>query len=165
MERPHLMDGVHGYYLPYHAGEEHIGWPLPGLPLQAKRFLSILCWALANFLNKVSVIAQVSDPYVSSGRTHLSYTFRFKQRGFFPYFQAGHICRIPSASSREVSFHTVLGTRQFSQQESGNLDSNIGTRIAGYVFPLMSRASNLRTLISNESKSFLKKHEFSEGTG
>ncbi|KAG1698342.1 hypothetical protein GQR58_005788 [Nymphon striatum] len=25
MERPHLMDGVHGYYLPYHAGEEHIG--------------------------------------------------------------------------------------------------------------------------------------------
>ncbi|KAG1710383.1 hypothetical protein GQR58_002668 [Nymphon striatum] len=25
MERPHLMDGGHGYYLPYHAGEEHIG--------------------------------------------------------------------------------------------------------------------------------------------
>ncbi|KAG1652238.1 hypothetical protein GQR58_026447 [Nymphon striatum] len=24
MERPHLMDGGHGYYLPYHAGEEHV---------------------------------------------------------------------------------------------------------------------------------------------
>ncbi|KAG1676586.1 hypothetical protein GQR58_014198 [Nymphon striatum] len=160
MERPHLMDGVHGYYLPYHAGEEHIGevglYPafrfkqrgffpycvghspifstrqdtfVVYLPLQAERFLSILCWAFANFFNRVSVIAQVSEPYVSTARTHLSYTFRFKQR------------------------------------ESGNLDSNIGTRIAGYVFPLMSRASNLRTLISNESKSFLKKHEFSEGTG
>ncbi|KAG1652435.1 hypothetical protein GQR58_026277 [Nymphon striatum] len=97
------------------------------LPIQADRFLSILCWALANFLNRVS------DPYVSTGRTHLSYTFRFKQRGFFPYcvghspifstgslthtsVQVGHICRIPSASSREVSFHTVLGTHQFSQQ-------------------------------------------------
>ncbi|KAG1676585.1 hypothetical protein GQR58_014198 [Nymphon striatum] len=135
MERPHLMDGVHGYYLPYHAGEEHIGVNkrqdtfVVYLPLQAERFLSILCWAFANFFNRVSVIAQVSEPYVSTARTHLSYTFRFKQR------------------------------------ESGNLDSNIGTRIAGYVFPLMSRASNLRTLISNESKSFLKKHEFSEGTG
>ncbi|KAG1651953.1 Protein crumbs [Nymphon striatum] len=29
----------------------------------------------------VSVIAQVSDPYISTGRPHWSYTFRFKQRG------------------------------------------------------------------------------------
>ncbi|KAG1679556.1 hypothetical protein GQR58_012904 [Nymphon striatum] len=103
------------------------------LPIQAEMFLSILCWALANILYRVSVIAQVSEPYVSTGRTHLSYTFRFKQIGFFPYcvghspifstgsltytlVQAGHICGIPSALSREVSFHTVLGTRQFSQQ-------------------------------------------------
>ncbi|KAG1679557.1 hypothetical protein GQR58_012904 [Nymphon striatum] len=66
--------------------------------LTPRIFLFILCWALTNFLNRVSVISQVSDPYVSTGKTHSSYTFRFKQRGFFPYcvghspiFSTGHL--------------------------------------------------------------------------
>ncbi|KAG1687914.1 RNA pseudouridylate synthase domain-containing protein 1 [Nymphon striatum] len=36
------------------------------LQLTPRIFLSILCWALANFLNRVSVIAQVSDPIRNS---------------------------------------------------------------------------------------------------
>ncbi|KAG1680864.1 hypothetical protein GQR58_012120 [Nymphon striatum] len=60
MERPHLMDGGHGYYLPYHAGEEHIGVNKspPGYKeLRKQNFLTIPSErTLKNITNKVDEI-------------------------------------------------------------------------------------------------------------
>ncbi|KAG1654484.1 DnaJ subfamily C member 5 [Nymphon striatum] len=73
--------------------------------LTPRIFLSVLCWALANFFNRVSVIAQVSDPYVSTDRTHWSYTFRFKQRGSLllqTLFRRPKACQ-PRATRRLIS--------------------------------------------------------------
>ncbi|KAG1691662.1 hypothetical protein GQR58_007396 [Nymphon striatum] len=109
------------------------------LQLTPMIFLSILCWALANFCNRVSVIAQVSDPYVNTDRTHWSYTFRFKQRGKEYIWCKYYLLRQYSSSSSAGESSTLMTT------DDGAMSSSSTSNNDGVVFKCSGQTCNNTT--------------------
>ncbi|KAG1681399.1 hypothetical protein GQR58_011895 [Nymphon striatum] len=95
------------------------------LQLSPRIFLSILCWGLANFLSKVSVIAQVSDPYVSTCMTHWNFNllryencgdFKLKHRErFFQDFTSFTVLVDKQFPNLHYSLTMLLGSRRSTE--------------------------------------------------
>ncbi|KAG1713966.1 hypothetical protein GQR58_002026 [Nymphon striatum] len=156
MERPHLMDGGHGYYLPYHAGEEHIEtsvwFPVVQLDVNGHKASALLdicstgCYIDSNFARKLGLepVTDSCNIETLSGASSCTnkYDFSFSKDENSYKIQCYGVNNIPvPCPNIDIKSFKHLRNLPLEVIRTGSVDLLLGSNLGDILKPLEVRYS------------------------